>query len=56
MEIELYDRKKLLEARRLVFEVYGYYYSSPNSRVICGRMATIIHKLDELLTMREAKE
>ena len=52
-KIEPYDAQKLAEARRLVNEVYGYYYFSPNSRVICGRLATVRHKLDELLAMKE---
>lgn len=52
-KIEPYDAAKLAEARRLVDEVYGYYYSSPNSRVICGRLATVRRKLDELLAMEE---
>lgn len=52
-KIEPYDAAKLAEARRLVTEVYCYYYSSPNSQVICGRLATVRRKLDELLAMEE---
>lgn len=54
-KIEPYDAQILAEARRLVNEVYYYYYGSPNSRVICGRLATVRRKLDELLEMEEEK-
>ena len=52
-KIEPYDAAKLAETRRLVNEVYYYYYGSQNSRVICGRLATVRRKLDELLAMKE---
>ena len=52
-KIEPYDTQKLAEARRLVNEVYCYYYASQNSQVICGRLATVRRKLDELLAMKE---
>ena len=52
-KIEPYDAAKLADARRLVNEVYYYYYGSPNSQVICGRLATVRRKLDELLALKE---
>lgn len=43
-----YDDAKLKEAKRLLLEVYEYYYGDPAWKRQVNRLETIIQKLEEL--------
>lgn len=48
-EIEEFDLCKLQKARKLIYEVYGYYYGVPRMGQVTHRLETIINKIDFLL-------
>lgn len=50
-QFEEFDLKKLLNALRLLKEVYNYYYDFPPMRRKNNRLETIIKKLETLLDM-----
>jgi hypothetical protein len=49
--LEEYDREKLREARKLVLQVFEYYYGDYGSYRLSNRLATILGKIDDLLKM-----
>ena len=46
--LDAYDTEKLLEARKLVLEVYEYNYKS-DSDPLTKKLTTILKKMDHLL-------
>ena len=53
--IEEYDLIKLREARKLINEVYNYYYGFNPLRSQNKRLETILSKLDYLIESNERK-
>lgn len=49
MQIEEFDIQKLQQAKKLVKEVYEYYYSAPKMGQVTRRLETIMNKIDFLL-------
>ena len=52
-EIEEFDMRKLQKAKKLISEVYEYYYGAPRMGQVVRRLKTIIDKLDFLLKGNE---
>ena len=48
-QLEEFDLRKLREARRIVAEVYNYYYGFNPARREVSRIETILSKLDQLI-------
>lgn len=55
-KIEEYDLQKLRKARRLIDEVYNYYYGFNPTRSQYKRLETILSKLDYLIESNERKD
>lgn len=50
-----YDDDKLAKAKRLLLDVYEYYYSAPGWARKVKRLETIIAKLESLENMEEKR-
>ena len=48
-QLEEFDLRKLREARKLIAEVYDYYYGFNPARREEARLETILNKLDYLI-------
>ena len=48
-EIEEFDLCKLQKAKKLITEVYEYYYGAPRMGQVTRRLETIMNKIDFLL-------
>ena len=48
-KIEEFDLRKLREAKKLVQEVYEYYYGAPGMKKEVSRLEMIMNKIDFLL-------
>ena len=48
-KIEEYDLRKLQQAKKLIYDVYLYYYGAPRMKNEVRRLETIINKIDFLL-------
>lgn len=48
-EIEEFDLRKLQKAKKLISEVYEYYYGAPRMGQVTRRLETIMDKIDFLL-------
>lgn len=47
--IEEFDMRKLQEAKKLIYEVYLYYYGAPRMGQVTRRLETIMNKIDFFL-------
>ena len=54
MYIEEFDLRKLRDAKKLIQEVYEYYYGAPRMQKQTRRLETIMNKIDFLLKENEA--
>lgn len=48
-KIEEFDLQKLQKAKKLIIEVYEYYYGAPRMGKEVRRLETIMNKIDYLL-------
>lgn len=55
-KIEEFDVRKLQEARKLICEVYEYYYGAPRMGKEVRRLETIMNKIDFLLNGKDDEQ
>lgn len=50
-DFDEYDREQLEKAKQILLKVYEYHYGDGKMNMKLNRLATIIHKINELLEM-----